>query len=335
MGIHTNLMTVLRELAQSEGFGGALCTLGVQDMPAGINAVEFYRELGFANVETLDSSDYEGAQHIFDLNSECLPVGLAGRFDVVFNGGTLEHVFHVPNALASMTAMLKCNGIVAHLAPTNGWVDHGFYQISPTLLHDYYEAAGFEPLTSVLLSYKLEKYEEWLCRPIAPGDLGEGASGVIDRGIHLYFFAARRSAKSNLRPVPHQRVYSGKTPAKRAPSFMPYLLRNGKKATLPELARLTLSSFVPEAGNAVIASIPSLAHLGDGPDHPTRSPLILLEDGVPLRPGHSSHQTIRERGSGAFSHWQGGLYFSTSDNSDPATNGRSYVAVVPDWTGIL
>lgn len=54
----------------------------------------------------------------------------------------------------------------------------------------------------------------------------------------------------------------------------------------------------------------------------------LLEDGKPLGPEGSLHDDIRERGRGAWSHWNFGLrtqvMFSTSDNTDPNENGRKY-----------
>lgn len=55
-----------------------------------------------------------------------------------------------------------------------------------------------------------------------------------------------------------------------------------------------------------------------------RSPLRLFENGAALGPAHALHFRIRELGDGAYSHWQNRLLFSTSDNSDPNKNGRSY-----------
>jgi pectate lyase len=49
-----------------------------------------------------------------------------------------------------------------------------------------------------------------------------------------------------------------------------------------------------------------------------------------MGPAHSFHQEIRESGRGRFSHWGTDLLFSTSDNSDPNTNGRSYQAIRTD-----
>jgi hypothetical protein len=56
----------------------------------------------------------------------------------------------------------------------------------------------------------------------------------------------------------------------------------------------------------------------------TRSHLRLFENGIALGPAHCLHVRIRRKGSGAFSHWQDRLIFSTSDNSDPNFNGRQY-----------
>jgi hypothetical protein len=50
----------------------------------------------------------------------------------------------------------------------------------------------------------------------------------------------------------------------------------------------------------------------------------VYENGVPLPRVHAPLDLIRQRGHGAFSHRDGTIYFSTSDNSDPRINGRRY-----------
>lgn len=50
----------------------------------------------------------------------------------------------------------------------------------------------------------------------------------------------------------------------------------------------------------------------------------LLEDGVPLAAGNAPHDAIRQLGGGRYSFWLRHLYFSSSDGSDPRTNGRRY-----------
>lgn len=74
----------------------------------------------------------------------------------------------------------------------------------------------------------------------------------------------------------------------------------------------------------------------DGPDSADASELILFENGKSLGPAHSSHAEIRRQGTGRFSHWNTALWFSSSDATDPRTNGRDYLvearfSVKPAW----
>lgn len=63
------------------------------------------------------------------------------------------------------------------------------------------------------------------------------------------------------------------------------------------------------------------------------SPAKVLENGVPLPTPNAMHAEIREKGSGRYSLWGGALYFSSSDNTDPRTNGRAYTLVWPRPVG--
>jgi glycosyltransferase involved in cell wall biosynthesis len=94
-------------------------------------------------------------------------------------------------------------------------------------------------------------------------------------------------------------------------------------------AYLPLRQPILDGGHAFLMQLPQLAVPGDDTDDPCRSHLVVLEDGGPLGPAHTAHDIIRSKGGGAFSHWGGRLYFSTSDNTDPRCNGREYVAIVP------
>ena len=60
-----------------------------------------------------------------------------------------------------------------------------------------------------------------------------------------------------------------------------------------------------------------------------QSPTQLYEDEQALGPGNSQHADIGTKGMGRFSFWKGGsLIFSSSDNSNPRTNGRQYTLVI-------
>lgn len=59
-----------------------------------------------------------------------------------------------------------------------------------------------------------------------------------------------------------------------------------------------------------------------------KSPVLLYENDRLLGPAHSWHTDISNIGLGRYVHWNGtGIIFSSSDNSDPRTNGRHYWAV--------
>jgi len=76
----------------------------------------------------------------------------------------------------------------------------------------------------------------------------------------------------------------------------------------------------------------------DSNESPTASSLRLIEQGVQIGIPHSLHAEIAEVGQGRFSHWGNDLVLSSSDNSDPRTNGRSYAVsfpVSPPWWLVL
>lgn len=100
--------------------------------------------IGVESLSILDCSPYEGANIIHDLNDP-VPQHLAGRFDAVIDGGSLEHVFNFPVAIASMMRMLKVGGTLFIMNPANNLCGHGFYQFSPELMFRIFTRAnGFE-----------------------------------------------------------------------------------------------------------------------------------------------------------------------------------------------
>lgn len=115
-------------------------------------ADEFFKSvLGVESLVTIDNSDYEGAGVIHDLNLP-LPLNLANRFDVVLDGGTLEHVFNFPVAISNAMRMLRVGGTLFMSTPANNLCGHGFYQFSPELMFRIFAPEnGFE-LREVTLS---------------------------------------------------------------------------------------------------------------------------------------------------------------------------------------
>lgn len=120
-----------------------------------LNQELFFKTIGFKRVHTLDVSDYEGATILFDLNQDQTPKEYINCYDLIYDGGTLEHVFNIGNALKHLTKMINKKGIIFHSNPCNGYVDHGFFQISPNLYFDYYLANQFKVIYSGIIEQSI------------------------------------------------------------------------------------------------------------------------------------------------------------------------------------
>lgn len=117
-------------------------------------AEELFRRIGSRTVVSADNSPYEGAEIIHDLNQPA-PPELHERFDCVFDGGTLEHVYSIPTAFESVKRMLKPGGLFLSVNGANNWLGHGFYQFSPELMwRAFGTGSGFEVVSMKLGSMR-------------------------------------------------------------------------------------------------------------------------------------------------------------------------------------
>lgn len=85
--------------------------------------------------------------------------------------------------------------------------------------------------------------------------------------------------------------------------------------------------FRPDEGFSWTLALPDMEFIADNDQNPKQSALLLFENDHLFSLPHSPHADIRAQGSGRYSHWKTNLFFSSSDGTDPNTNGRSYVAV--------
>lgn len=171
----------------------------------------FFRALGFSEVESLDLEEAGASSIAFDLNSAATPEALLARFDVIYDGGTLEHVFHVPNALARCAEMLKPNGVIVHCVPMNNYVDHGFHQFSPTFWFDWFASNGWVPLESVMVRLPSSHREGpscWTFSHLPPGKLG--TIGQLDEAPYMHYIVARKGPNASGDQIPWQAYYSKK-----------------------------------------------------------------------------------------------------------------------------
>jgi hypothetical protein len=101
------------------------------------------------DLDCMDISSARGDELIVDMNKP-LPAEYAGQFDVVYDGGTLEHCFNIAQAVKNMALACKVGGFCVNINPLNVY-NHGFYNISPTFYADFYGCNGFQILDIVML----------------------------------------------------------------------------------------------------------------------------------------------------------------------------------------
>ncbi len=175
------------------------------DVPPGtLSDNEVFKALGFSEVASLDISGYQGATHVHDLN---LPLDrfMEKRFDLVYDGGTLEHVFDTPQALRNIFGLLKVGGIVIHASPSNNHVDHGFYQYSPTLFWDYYGVNGWKIIGCYFFEYSLaHDTVPWKWFKYSPGALSHISFGGLGSALYGVWFVARKTEMTTCDRVPQQ-----------------------------------------------------------------------------------------------------------------------------------
>jgi len=170
---------------------------------------EVFLKLGFSEVDVLDYSDFEGANVIHDLNGVKLESKWHGLYDAVIDHGTLEHVFHLPNALNSVFKFLKIGGRFITSSPTSGFLEHGFYMLQPTLFADYYRANEWE-INSIQLALLGEDQENDppFFTDYVPGSLDSLGYGKLGPQMHSTITVATKTSKSSGDRVPMQGYYA-------------------------------------------------------------------------------------------------------------------------------
>jgi hypothetical protein len=116
-------------------------------------AEPLFRLLGAKSIESFDASPYEHATHVTDFNVP-LPEGFHGRYSVVIDGGSLEHIFNYPQGLKNAMEMVRPGGHLILITPTHSLSGHGFYQLSAEVFFRALSAANGYETPQVLVGSK-------------------------------------------------------------------------------------------------------------------------------------------------------------------------------------
>ena len=227
MGIDRAVASLLLELKSKVEFDGAIVELGKQDIllnrdslkflgdkfgfpflsnSSKITDICFFKWLGFSSVRSLDYSPYEGADLLLDLNKEA-PLKLHELANVIYDGGTLEHVFNLPQALKNIHSMLKIGGSVIHVLPSHNHVDHGFYMFSPMALYQWYEANGYRIIESYVMEYSQNTKAKWKIYEYKPGCIDQLSFGGWGKEMLGIWLVAEKKHDSTCGVMPQQGSY--------------------------------------------------------------------------------------------------------------------------------
>ncbi len=103
-----------------------------------VETTELMKSLG-SKFECIDVVNWRGFERIVDLN---YPNDL-GKFDLVIDPGTTEHCFNIGQAMLNAANAVKVGGRIYHSPPMT-MINHGFYNICPTMLYDFYTQNDWE-----------------------------------------------------------------------------------------------------------------------------------------------------------------------------------------------
>lgn len=178
--------------------------------------------LGAERVTSFDNSDYQQPVVVHDFNLP-VPASMHGSFDAVVDGGSLEHIFDVKQALANYIDMTNPGGRIFINTPANNLCGHGFYQFSPDLFYRAFDRSnGFEVEELTLIETPLKFVEasrQQQCYHTAdPARLGQRVLLVNSRPVMIYVQARRTSDRPPFARPPQQSDHAFKWSSGAAPA---------------------------------------------------------------------------------------------------------------------
>ncbi len=132
-GLHANRPALISILRNAGYELSRECERKLLD-PTTIYSEDFFGLLGASKITAIDANSYEGAEIVHDMNRP-IPECLVSSFDLLLDGGTLEHVFDFPTAIRNVMQMVATNGRFISCTVANNFSGHGFYQFSPELFY--------------------------------------------------------------------------------------------------------------------------------------------------------------------------------------------------------
>ncbi len=180
-------------------------------------AEPIFKLLGAQTVDSLDASEYEHATIIADLNKP-VPQQHHNSYDVVYDGGSSEHVFNVEQVLKNLMSLPKVGGSLIIHTMANNCFGHGLYQFSPELFFRVFAPENGYRVECVVIHADFP-YAQWYDVP-DPADVGSRIELANNRdSVMLFVHAIRTAIVPILEKPPQQSDYSALWEARSAPDL--------------------------------------------------------------------------------------------------------------------
>ncbi|MDZ4686086.1 MAG: hypothetical protein SH850_13545 [Planctomycetaceae bacterium] len=164
----------------------------------------FLELLGAREIVSVDYSPYEHATRLHDMNQP-IPADWRERHSVVYDGGTIEHVFNIPQAFKNCMEMVEVGGHFLQVNIANNFVGHGFWQFSPELIFRMFSAANGFQIVGVLMT-EVVPHGRWY-RVADPQAMGARVELCNRRPTYILTIARRTDRKEIFATPPLQSDY--------------------------------------------------------------------------------------------------------------------------------
>jgi hypothetical protein len=169
----------------------------------------FYSIFGGVSYRSLDLADPR-ADYSIDLNRPLRKN--IGRYDIITNFGTTEHVFNIGQTFATIHRLLKVGGLQLHAVPGYAYIDHGFYNVHPCAYLDMAKANAYDVIDllyvdniNVRMARPIEtKPFDFGTLPIQISDMVDTDRLMTKAAVQFYHNLSSPETKAVLQDMPPQ-----------------------------------------------------------------------------------------------------------------------------------
>ncbi len=157
-----------------------------------------FRDLGYGKYAELDINDR--AEIAWDMNVP-IPEHYHSQFDLIYDGGTLEHIFNPFQGVTNVLRMTKVGGKIAHSQGIGDQINHGYWTFNPSFLVDFYQANGCVVRKLFVIDVDGTEFPIDHTIPMIP--LGRGTAGYV--GPAAVLLSSMQLLRHYLLAVPNEK----------------------------------------------------------------------------------------------------------------------------------